>query len=166
MAAAACSIIAFVPIWGICHLIYIIAYRRDKISDILDEFEAWLVQRDHKMSANIEKFVSEKDAYDRGQKIVAGDGAIVILGYVTGSTIFTKREDQASEVSQALKTIAGFIEIEKIPEALEPYKNLVGSIEQREKPSKIRAFWNDLISIAPGIATLAGAAATITKLFS
>ncbi len=165
-AAALASLIAFFPIWGLGYLIYIAAFRKDKISDVLDEFEAFLLSRDDRVSANIEKFISEQDAYDRGQKIVAGDGAIVILGDVTGSTIFTKRQEDTSEVAEALKTIAGFIEIQKIPEALEPYKNLVGSIEQGDRPSKIRAFWNDLVSIAPGVTTLAGAVAAITKLFT
>jgi hypothetical protein len=98
---------------------------------------------------------------------------LIILGkgstYIVDSTIinsFHALKDHSPELANALATIAGYIESSKTEGAKDAYDNLAEAITKNEKPSKIRAFWNDLVRVVPEIASLTIAAKSITELFS
>jgi hypothetical protein len=135
--------------------------------EILWKFEKRMHKKAIKQDGEFRKMaktIDETAAKAAGELIILGQGAI----YIKDSTIkesFNVLKTHDPELANALSIIAGYIESNKIEGAVEAYDNLAEAITQKDKPSRIRAFWNDLISIAPAIATLATAAATIKGLF-
>jgi hypothetical protein len=121
------------------------------------------IQHERKFTKMAKK-IDETAAKAAGDLIILGEGAT----YIVGSTIkdsFNVLKNDSPELANALAIIAGYIEGNKINGASEAYDNLADAVTKKDRPSRIRAFWNDLVQISPEIATLATAAASITALF-
>ena len=108
--------------------------------------------------------IDELKQLKTGDTIIAHEGAIVINRSTLVDSL-NKLNGTDDSIADALKTIAGYIENYKLNEAQKPFENLHVAISEKKDPTLIRAIWNDLVSIAPEIATLTKAAATITSLF-
>lgn len=133
------------------------------LSDFESSWNKQEVQSKRKM-IKMEKKINELAAKKVGNSIVLGAGAI----YINQSTVtnsFNSLNKTAPELADALVSIAGFIEQKKAAGASEAYDNLAEAVNNKDKPSKIRAFWNELVKIVPDVAKLATAAAAITALF-
>jgi hypothetical protein len=69
------------------------------------------------------------------------------------------------DLSDAIRILAGAVEESGSKNAAEAFEDLVTEIDGARKPSRLRAFWDQLVRFLPDTAKIAGAAATISKLF-
>ena len=140
---------------------------------ILNTFRSDMIVKKNKSLENITE-ISERDSLERGFTMVAKDNANIVLAK-DGSTVIINSELKDSlntthsenpVLGEALITLLGHVTDHGDGEAKEAYGNLQESIESNDKPSRVKAFWNELVRVLPSAAKLTGAAATITKLFS
>gem|GEM_PF-6699238 len=107
-----------------------------------------------------------------GSEIVVGDkfenisnSNIVSRSNVQSSlnALATRGEDG---IAEALKEIAQFLETSNVgSEAVDTFEDLAQEVSKPDRrPSRLKAFWLRLVDLAPGVATVAGAAATIIAL--
>jgi hypothetical protein len=96
---------------------------------------------------------------------------------ISNSTIINRSHVQSSlnslassgqdGLAEALRAIASHLEKQRATaDAADTFEDLALEVAKPERrPSRIRAFWDQLVSLAPSVATLAGAAKVITALF-
>lgn len=135
---------------------------------IIDQYAPELVQRRHNMedlTVKIDAAISEREASRIGHNVVATGGSTVVIDSKHVQIINDIR-NKNPDIAEALTTISGMVEHLKSAGASEALDNLSQAVQEpNPSKSKIRAFWNDLVSIAPQVASLGEAAAKITKLF-
>lgn len=118
------------------------------------------------MVKSAHKKISEIEARGLGDTIIAHAGATVVNRSIVVNS-FNALKDSEPELADALKVLAGFVENSKNSEAAEALGNLTEAIGKSDrKPSQVRAYWNELVRILPGVTALAAAVTAVTKLFS
>jgi len=140
---------------------------------ILDSFERELYEEHKKqqfMVKTMAQKIDEVAAKKLGTTLVKqGPGAIYVGGHIISSEVKTsivQLEPEQPEVAEALKTIVGYVSQQKNAEAGEALTNLSEAISNKQKPSQIKAYWNELVRILPDAAKLTEAANTIVKIFT
>jgi len=138
-----------------------------KANEILDELEKAIIIKKINSNTTMEqvgKMMSEKEAFHIGDRIIAHDGATIINKSVVVS-VFKSFVDKDIELSNAIKVLTGYIEESKNIEAASTLSDLASELAKEAHPSRIRAYWNELVRILPDITKLTTAVAAITKLF-
>lgn len=115
--------------------------------------------------------INEGSSYDKGMVLISGDNNVYATG---GASVFVNSELKDSlnkthkeneELGKALIALMAHVADSGDFEAEEAYKNLEESIKSNDKPSKIKAFWNEFTRVLPSAAKFTAAAAAIAKLF-
>lgn len=136
--------------------------------EVLKKFDDDVIKRDMSSNATIEKvakMIDEDEALITGDKIIAHAGATVINRSTVVRSFNSVRSDDP-DLARALSILAGFIEKSANRDAADVFSDLAEEIEGGSRPTRIRAFWNELVRILPDTAKMTTAAATITKLFT
>lgn len=136
--------------------------------EVLKNFDDDVIKRDMSSNAAIEKvakMIDEDEALITGDKIIARAGATVINRSTVVSSFNSVRSDDP-DLARALSILAGFIEKSANRDSADVFSDLAEEIEGGSRPTRIRAFWNELVRILPDTAKMTTAAATITKLFT
>jgi hypothetical protein len=162
--------IAFiVPIIG---LVFVVAHAIASLfvnsKSIVDTYADSIIRRRlelEKMTRDINHTINEAEALKLGDTIIAHPGATIInRSTVINSNI--KNQTKNPEIATALKMLAGYVEHSKSQDAADSLQNLTEEIDQKKRsPSKIRAYWNELVRVLPAVASLGTAAAAIAKLY-
>jgi hypothetical protein len=136
-------------------------------SRILDQFEAELIRRDRTQKAHVQEIrtMTEDALKHRGDQIIAGDYATIINNATVIGDVVKNIQITNPDLSDAIRILAGAVEESGSKNAAEAFEDLVTEIDGARKPSRLRAFWDQLVRFLPDTAKIAGAAATISKLF-
>lgn len=139
-----------------------------KPGEILDAFEMRKLTEEKKMkeeTAKANERINEDTYLGAGIKIVTGEKSNVVIGNnIQNSYSIIEKTD--TELAQAIATLVGFVNENGSDQSREALGDLVDELEGEQKPSRVKAFWNALVSALPQVAGLTTAAAKIIAVFS
>lgn len=167
MGVDAASFFPFVLVFGIGIVIFAWLMTKGRAAQMRARFETKRILEEHKskkMVKEINQRISDDEAMRIGDTIIAHEGATIVNKSIIVNS-FNSLNERNPELAQALKQLAGYVEASGDKNAGEAFDNLVEAVDNSEKPSVIRAFWNDLVNIMPDVEKVGTAAVAITKLF-
>ena len=95
--------------------------------------------------------------------IVAASGSMVVVGSQTRDLIMNVAKDDP-ELMDAITEISAVLEASGDKDAAESWKDFLEEAAGKKSKSKLKAFWDRTVSLAPDIATLTTAVAKIASL--
>ena len=96
----------------------------------------------------VKQKIDEVAAKKRGDTFFVEAGAINVVGPVISSELKTsivQLQPGQPEIAEALKTLVGYVAQQNNAEAGEALTNLSEAIRNKQKPSQIKAYWNELV---------------------
>jgi hypothetical protein len=114
------------------------------------------MRKDEKMSRN-------NDPVRDHINIVASDGSMVLVGSQAGDLIITIA-GKDHELKEDMAKISAAVEASGNKDAADSWNDFLEEAAGKKRKSKLKAFWDRTVSLAPDIATLTAAVAKIASL--
>lgn len=148
-----------IRVWGIKSDIYSIVH-----SGILAEREQ-LTKGISTVQQDVAKFNAQiGDIKSKGNVVMAGDGAVVIIDSTISNSFNTIKKDDPI-LADALQTVSGAIEKSGNKDAGLAWARFLKELSGERDKSVLSALWDKVAKLVPDTATLAESAAKIASLF-
>jgi hypothetical protein len=147
------SIVVYIMSEGNIQRVHLDSQNRERERDIL-------IKENYVISKNTSDAISELKAKETGDFIIAGAGATIINRAMLHNSM-NKVIAQDNNLSEALKTIAGFVEQSKNTDAAEILNEFNKKIDAGDSKVTLKALWISLVSTVPDVVKLGKSAAQI-----
>lgn len=108
---------------------------------------------------------SMKDINAKGHVVMAGAGAVVIVGSTVAES-FNKMKNDDPELAASIQKISGMVEKSGNVEAGKAWARFLKELSGEKDQSVLSALWDNVVKLVPNVATLTESAAKIVSVIA